>query len=166
MGFWFMFKIQQELNYHRVEKKIKKALKESVSSDQLHYFEISNAQNLPDKVYWVKESKEFRFNNKLYDIVRKVVKNGRVYLACIDDKQEKELFGKLDEHVERYITNYSKTKSEKNHKIEKKASDFYDLPQSVVFFSQFKIIDYKHEKLKIVAGFNSLISPPPKSFFL
>ena len=160
-GFWIAFKIEQNQIYAQVKKEIKKALKNTVPSDELYGFNVLNGKDLPENATWVKPEKEFRLNGNMYDIVRRENNNGRSVLYCINDKQEKALFANLDEHIEKHIATHSKNKNSKT-KTEKKAIDLYDLPTKSGVIITYKLIKYPAVSENYFPHFLDSFYPPPQ----
>lgn len=51
---------------------------------------------MPD---WIREGKEFRLNDQLFDIVKTIKISGGIIYRCINDKEEARLFKNLDKIV-------------------------------------------------------------------
>lgn len=97
IGFTFYFNFERA----KIKKQLKTFIKKGVPKDQLKVFEFSNKEFLELK--FVKK-KEFKLNGRFYDIVWKTkLKNGKLLLKCVDDKQETELFKNLAFLIDDYI---------------------------------------------------------------
>ena len=144
-----------------MKKEIKKALKNTVPSDELYLFNVLNGKDLPENATWVKPEKEFRLNGNMYDIVRCENNDGRTVLYCINDKQEQALFANLDEHIEKHIAANSKNKNSKS-KLEKKAVDLYDLPSKSEIILSYKVIKYISISENHFPHFLDSFYPPPQ----
>ncbi len=86
-----------EFSHSTLKKEIKTLLKKGVPKDQLVIFNFS-AEEL-DELIWLKKN-EFDLDGNLFDVVRRhTKKDGTVYMECISDKKEKELFAHLGENI-------------------------------------------------------------------
>jgi len=94
-GFYPIFVTLQLLT----RQEIKMRIKQGIPEDEIH--KIAFGAN--EKINWVKEGKEFRLNNEMFDIVRQEVVNGQEIFYCINDKEEEKLFANLDELVKRQM---------------------------------------------------------------
>jgi hypothetical protein len=90
-GYIGVFKLEQ----YKVKKEIKKALKNSIPSEELT--RLSFASSDLKKIHWIKKEKEFIFRNQMFDVVRKEQAGDSIVFMCINDVQEKELYTKLEE---------------------------------------------------------------------
>lgn len=96
-GCIFIFKIKQ----YSIRKEIKTKIKEGVPQQELVIFRFSEEQLA--KLEW-KHSREFRFRDMMYDIVRRSVENDIHILYCVSDEQENRLFVRLDEMTHRSLS--------------------------------------------------------------
>lgn len=86
-----------EISHYHLKKEIKLLLKQGVPEDQLVKFNFTQDQIA--ELVWLKKN-EFDLNGNLFDVVRKYHRNdGTVYMECISDKKEKELFAHLGENI-------------------------------------------------------------------
>lgn len=93
-GVLVLFKFEQG----RIRKEIKRQIKRGVRDEDLFSIEV-NAQNEHEFV-WIKNH-EFRYQGRLYDVVKTEPCNqGKIYW-CINDIQEQQLFSHLDEWVKK-----------------------------------------------------------------
>ncbi len=84
-------------NFMLCKKEMKRKIKAGLSESELTYFtfSITDFKNLD----WLNR-KEFRHQNTLYDVVKKInTENDSVKVACINDTQESVLFANLNEHI-------------------------------------------------------------------
>ncbi len=96
-GFFPVFKLLQ----NRIRKEIKIKIKQGVSEEELHKICFSEG----DKIDWVREGREFRCNDQMFDIVKQEKENGRIVYLCINDKEEAQLFANLDALVKKQMDN-------------------------------------------------------------
>lgn len=80
-----------------IRKSIKTAIKRGVPPDELHHFYFTPTAF--GELQWIKDLKEFRLKNQLFDIVTIEIRDGAVHLKCVNDIQEAQLFASLDDYV-------------------------------------------------------------------
>ncbi len=166
LGFWIVFKVRQNQVYAEAKARVKKALKNSLPESELYYFELSEGEVLPSGACWIKPQKEFSVDNQLYDIVRIEYKEDKTVLCCISDDQEKKLFTNLEEHIQKHISENSKSDASKKNKVDKKTNDWYELLNQSCFLYGYINIKYDcliqlYEQLYL----NTDTHPPSKSLF-
>ena len=61
--------------------------------------EVIVAEELGDKILWQEVNKEFSIDGALYDVARIKKSEGKTFLYCIKDKQEKQLLDNLAKAV-------------------------------------------------------------------
>ena len=156
-GHYFIFEAQQ---YH-IKKEVKRKIKNSVSENELIILSFHPSSKEYNTIEWM-GNHEFRYKGQMYDIVRQSIHaDGTIKYYCINDKQEKELFANLDEHIKNHI-NDNET-SEKNSKnISKKLTKeyfFQHLKSS--FFTTNKSIVFKYLNFSSNKGIEDILTPPP-----
>lgn len=80
-----------KLRQNHIRKEVKMRIKAGV--DEKDLYSLSFAKN--ETIYWTKESKEFQWNQHLWDVVTKVVEGDSIHFRCLRDDQEKALFSGL-----------------------------------------------------------------------
>lgn len=93
LGYFVVFKILQINIRHEVKEKIENSLGE----DQFEIITIKTGEE--NQIEWTREGREFLFNNKMYDVVKKKEKDNAIKYFCLNDKKEEELFANLDNFV-------------------------------------------------------------------
>ena len=98
----------------------------------------------------------------MYDIVKsEKTENGISYL-CINDKQEKELFANLDEHIQKHAnTSNHKNKTNKNSLDSFFKIYFFDNKKTSHFINE-STVSYFEKALIYNTHFTSIDSPPPQ----
>jgi len=120
--------------------------------------EVLVAEELGDKIVWEEENKEFSIEGTLYDVVRIKKSEGKTFLYCINDKEEKQL---LDGLANAANSNHG-NKQEKNT-IKSLLVDLVcvnDKEETISFrvpskYSPFNVI--------LVSSFEEINIPPPKA---
>jgi len=157
-GYYLVFKINQ----NKIRSQIKTEIKLSLNTNELKkitfsFFEIKS-------INWVKENKEFIYKNNMYDVVKSEKTDTGVTFYCIDDKQEKELFANLDEHINTHsATNNKKNKTHKNS-LDSFFKLYYSIKKSEKIFLNEEAIFY-FSKNRIYASNSLEIDSPPPQFF-
>jgi hypothetical protein len=60
-------------------------------------FDLANGKPIAPSFEWEEEGQEFRFNGSIYDVLEKKLTGDKLYLRCIDDKNEAAVIKMLDE---------------------------------------------------------------------
>lgn len=102
-GVFIVFKIEQ----FQIRREIKRQIKGGIPEEELHFFSISHKQY--EALDWERKDIEFRLGDLMFDIVRYQVEGDEIHLYCVNDKEEKILFAKLDEMVKRKMDHDSKS---------------------------------------------------------
>jgi hypothetical protein len=93
VGYFFVFKLQQ----HVIRYEIKQQIKAGVPEAELVLFKILEGK--PNPAFQRVEEHEFRYDGKMYDIVRQVAHGDTSWYYCLCDEKETQLFANLDELV-------------------------------------------------------------------
>lgn len=120
--------------------------------------EVIVAEELGDKILWQEENKEFSIDGVLYDVVRIKRSEGKTFLYCINDKQEKKLLDDLAKAVNENHGN----KQEKNS-LKSLLADLIsmnDEEHSTIFSVP---LTYSRFNVTLVSSFEEINSPPPKA---
>src|SRR6185369_6504817 len=51
-------------------------------------FELNKGEPIAASFEWEEDGDEFRYNGSIYDVIEKKIVGNRMYLRCIDDKDE------------------------------------------------------------------------------
>lgn len=51
-------------------------------------FDLANGKPVASSFEWEEEGEEFRYNGSIYDVLEKKITGNKLYLRCIDDKNE------------------------------------------------------------------------------
>jgi predicted transcriptional regulator len=103
VGYYFIYTVHQYIIKEEMERR---CLLVFLS---LHLKYIV-AEELGDKILWQEANKEFSIDGVLYDVARIKKSDGKTFLYCINDKQEKQL---LDDLAKAVNANHG-NKQEKN----------------------------------------------------
>jgi hypothetical protein len=80
-----------QLRQHQVRQEVKKKIKAGVPSSELHAVSFVNKS----EIQWVKQDREFRLGEHLWDVVEERLVGDSVYFQCIRDDEERLLFVNL-----------------------------------------------------------------------
>jgi hypothetical protein len=126
---------------------------------QILVFDKSDIQNRNVDFRWI-ESREFKYNGDLYDIVKKEENENQIILYCISDKKET----KLEKDFEREIDN--STTNKKLNSGDKNIFNFFNyevISEIDPNLSELKKLSYGCNYIKnYMPIFTEIPSPPPK----
>lgn len=120
--------------------------------------EVFVAEEFGDKIIWEEENKEFSIQGVLYDVARIKKSDGKTFLYCINDKQEKQLLDGLAKAVNANHGNKQENNTIKSLLVDlvcmndDEPSIFLSVPST---YSRFNVI--------LVSSFEEINIPPPKA---
>ncbi len=100
-GYFLFFKIQQ----HQIRHEIKHQMKAGVPETELVLLKIPLSTQENRNEFQRIHSKEFRYQGKMFDVVRQENQDGTTWFYCICDEKETLLFSHLDEQVKNKMKN-------------------------------------------------------------
>lgn len=157
VGYIVVFKIAQL----EARKEIKIKIKLGLPDRELTAIEFKK-DNL-ETIHWVKENKEFYYQGKLYDVVKKNEKETSIVFYCIDDKKEHALFASLDKHVDTFISSqYSKKSSSSKKLNEHVLKIYFSHTHNFHFSTNSTIVNYSFSAKNYQSEFPETNSPPPE----
>ena len=108
---------------------------------------------------WINEY-EFRFNGQMYDIIDKEEKGDSIYLYCIDDSIESELYSILDKFIENDTED-----TDEQYGINNFLSHFYLLSEFNISFQNHQTNNLYNEILigNVLEGEYLINTPPPRA---
>ena len=120
--------------------------------------EVIIAEQFGDRIQWEEKGKEFSLDGILYDVVRINKSDGRTFLYCINDKQEKQLLENLAKAVN---ANHGNKQEKNNIKSLLLDSVCFIDEQEPCFFSSPS--SYSCFNAPLVSSFEEINIPPPKA---
>lgn len=124
---------------------------------------ISITKSNYQKFRWVEKNKEFRFDGKLYDLVRIHKEGDTTFICCINDKQEEKLQTNLDNHLQKE-TDILLPQNKKIQTTQGKIiKDYVVYNCSFLILSSSKKILYYSNHEKLIPFYPDIITPPPKN---
>ncbi len=150
-GYLFVFEIQK----HEIRREIKQQIKAGVPETELVLLKI--LERKPDLTFQHVDKHEFRYDGKMYDVVRQESHGDTTWYYCLADEKETQLFAHLEELVKRDM----RQNSERQQRIERLLSLFGQL-----FFSphdEASLVDAREEMASshYCFGLKIWIDPPP-----
>jgi len=120
--------------------------------------EVFVAEEYGDKIVWEEENKEFSIEGVLYDVARIKKSDGKTFLYCINDKQEKQLLDGLAKAV-----NANHGNKQENNTIKSLLVDLVCMNDDEgpgIFSVPFT---YSNFHANLVSSFEEINIPPPKA---
>ncbi|NBR14209.1 MAG: hypothetical protein EBU01_06455 [Crocinitomicaceae bacterium] len=158
VGFFSYF----EWEKFQIRREIKEVIAQTSSKKELCELEFTfkEMKNLT----WF-ESREFKFQGRMYDVVKRIPTKNGVHFICINDSKEASLYAKLDQATFANMNSSSQNSPLKHWlKVLKTpfTSDFYpaNFTLSTVIKAEKTIYYFKQENCLLVSIDSS--SPPPK----
>lgn len=148
---------------------IKKITKELIRSEMIDFpvvkfsFAVEEINSGIEGLHWIHE-KEFRYNDNMYDIVKRDTIGNKIILYCFADKKE----DLLETSFEVHFQNGKETKSldSNSHKINLQSlSDVITQPsncRSILFVVELSVPATAESEL---TSFLNVLTPPPKNIF-
>lgn len=158
-GYFLIFKIQQ----YQVRREIKQRIKAGVPEQELVLLKIPrNLEEQPSQLFQRIHSGEFRYQGKMYDIVRQQEHGDTTWYYCVSDEKETVLFANLDELVNRE-SNQNPQRKQQSEELQRLLNTLfivqYNRPHLVGSPGEGELIDYR---FVIQTWINIPPVPPPK----
>lgn len=152
---------------YNIKREIKREIKKGVPAEdyvlvKLTDYDIDNEKN---GFRYFDDDKEFRYNNSMYDIIKKKIVNDTNYFYCINDKKEEILFKNIDLLVKSNLdTNIPAKKHNEviSWLIIKGFLQDKDKNSLMVITQN---IDYFNFDDSVLELFYDILTPPPKQIF-
>jgi len=157
----FVLKIFQA----KYREEIFEVIEDGVPENELTLFTFSKDEiyNGTTKVQWTEED-EFRFDEKMYDVVKMETKGDSVYLYCLHDENESRLYAILDEYFQQMLED-DPDKINELTSLNSSLSQFYSKPldqkHSAGLFEKGRYFTDVNSNL--LEGEHFLVIPPPRS---
>lgn len=148
-----VFKILQA----QIHSEVKKEIEKSLSDDQLETI-IVPVEYLDYVISWTRKGKEFIYNKKMYDVVRKKENSGNVIFYCLNDEKEEKLFANLDQLTTKNNSHNKRLKNILTSKITNYYCEEYGIYNSA--FKSESLKPWNTHSYKIID--KEIESPPPK----
>ena len=120
--------------------------------------EVFVAEEFGDKIVWEEENKEFSIEGVLYDVARIKKSDGKTFLYCINDKQEKQLLDGLAKAVNANHGNKQENNTIKSLLIDLVCMNDDEGPG--IFSVSFT---YSNFYADLISSFEEINIPPPKA---
>jgi hypothetical protein len=151
VGYYFIYTIHQFI----VKEKMERELLSHIPAASL---EVLVLEELGDKIVWEEENKEFSIEGTLYDVARIKKSEGKTFLYCINDKQERQLLDGLANAANSNHGNNQEKNTIKSLLVDLVCMN--DQEETLSFrvpskYSPFNVI--------LVSSFEEINIPPPKA---
>ncbi|HRP01616.1 MAG TPA: hypothetical protein PLE30_03105 [Candidatus Kapabacteria bacterium] len=147
-----------------IRNSIKQLIKAGIPNEELHCFTLSISEY--NKLDWTRDSKEFRCQNRMYDIVHKSVICDTIKLLCVNDKEEETLFAKLDDLLLNKLRNDSQKAKNPINSINKILKLICILKNNSDVLNKFKILKFPiklDKKSFYTCPIIEILTPPPNN---
>jgi hypothetical protein len=141
MGYFITFKVIQ----CQIKNEIKTEIKNGINLPELITITINKAQT--DKIEWLENKEEMRYNNNRYDVVRFIENKESTTYYCINDTQEESLFTSLEKHVNTHVTTDKSTKDHTSKNLTDNVTKLY--------FSNRESLNFKTNPTRILPFFST-----------
>ncbi len=118
-------------------------------------FDLTKREDSP---IWVREGKEFRYNNQMYDVLKSEISNGKAVYYCVKDKDEKELEANFEKLLKKNQENDGKTKI----RAQKELSKYFPVAEIEIPSAQ-KTDSFNFCAVSLYKSLKKdILSPPPE----
>lgn len=157
-GYYALYSYQQSELKEAMKERMLAGLPDSV-------LQIMDEKDLKADIEWEQEGKEFSLAGKMYDVVKTVQQNGKVYYYCINDDQEEEMLNSFSRIVNSVPEN-NPTGKPAHQLIKFKITDLtISDPYNVPVFFTVPIHQWIISGEDILAyGIVRIQTPPPRHF--
>ncbi len=157
VGFFAYFEYEKS----EIRREVKLRLKKSVPQSDLIHFVFTKEES--EKLVWL-EKNEFRHQGKMYDIIRfKTLKNNQLEIFCISDRQESNLFAKLDYFVHRDLHDNPSAPLKSLKILQQQPFDMPDFNNSIsIFLEDNRKEQFQSYARTILKGFGRDFLQPPE----
>jgi hypothetical protein len=159
IGYLIVFKGVQ----YSVKKEIKRKIKRSVPENELFLVKVTenDIDSHRDGFKFVEEEKEFVYKNKMYDVVERKTINDTIYLKCINDIQEEELFASLDQQIKQTLENSIPVKQKSLHLVQNIIKDGVITNKININSSIITKVQFAEISESTYITFHVVLTPPP-----
>jgi len=151
MGFYLNFEIVKL----RIKEEVKERIIKTLPDNELSMIKISSGDK--EKIKWLEEGKEFRYNGNMYDVVR--IKKGidATYYYCFNDKKEYKLLAHLDKLVKEQTDNSQSRTNQKKQEITYFFQKTLSIPRLVEIPVLYFALPSRYQSIV-----TDVLSPPPR----
>jgi hypothetical protein len=157
MGYFVVFQVLK----YQAKKEIKRVIKSQVPDSELTLITVT-AEN-QDELYWFEDEKEFKYQDMMYDIVKKIQKGNVTYYYCIKDTQENGLFANLNDHIQNHVKNDLSSNKKPISVLQKAIKDYLSVAKFSFNGNDFVLLTYCISAESITSRTVEILVPPPKS---
>ncbi len=111
-----------------------------------------------EKPVWVRDGKEFRYHDEMYDVLKSEIDKGKVIYYCVKDRDEKELESSFEKLLKKNQNNEGKSRN-----ISQKELSKYFPVSKILIPSVQKTNNFNFCILSFYKSLNKeILSPPPE----
>jgi hypothetical protein len=155
-GYLLVFEIQK----HAIRREIKQQIKAGVPEAELVLLKFVEGKSYP--AFQRVHAREFRYQGKMYDVVRQESRGDTTWYYCIADEKETQLFANLEELVERDLGQ----NPGRQERIERLLSFFsllfFHSHEEVAFAEARKALALRYESFGLKTWLDTPPTPPPE----
>ena len=157
-GDWLIFKIQQ----YQVREAMIERIKEGVPDEELTLLKIPQASEQAGYIFQLIYDREFRYEGKMYDIVRREIHGDTTWYYCISDEAETVLFANLNEVVNREV-NQNPRRKQQSEKLQQLLNPFFVVnPNQSHLVVSSKESELTNYQFALQTWINTPSVPPPQ----
>ena len=157
LGSYFYYGYQQ----YRLRREIKQELLANLPDNELEVFIEEDHKH---DIVWEEYGHEFHFHDEMYDVAHIIIKDGKRWLYCINDKKEKKLLDRLVKLVESGTDSRKQTNRSGKNVVKFQLTDFEppvnEMPGGLSFTSTPHYIRFTASLLTPAI---EIKGPPPKA---
>jgi len=159
-GYFFVFKLQQ----HEIRQEIKQQIKAGVPEEELVLFKIPQILGeKPPATFQRIHAREFRYNGKLYDIVREETHGDTTWYYCLPDEKETQLFANLDELVKRDMDQNPARQQQRERILQLFGPLFFSRHQDFPFLDSAEEVKFAADRFGLKIWIDPPPTPPPEA---
>jgi hypothetical protein len=157
-AFFYSF-IGLYLNFEVARFSIKEEIKEKIihnlPESELSLIKIPSGTH--EKIIWMEEGREFKYQGNMFDVVRICKKADTTYYSCFSDVKESKLLANLDKLVKEQTDNSRSKTNQKKQEI----TYFFQKPLSTQSLTEITV-SYFHFSSRYKSINTDVLSPPPR----
>ncbi|MDB5273955.1 MAG: hypothetical protein JWO58_2322 [Chitinophagaceae bacterium] len=131
----------------------------------LFAFKKQGNGSLPSDLKW-KSNEEFSYQNNLFDVIEKRETQDSVFLFCLNDEMENELFFYLEKHVKGFVKQATDGKEKSTFKFLLKDFICHTLEKEEMLYRLQSVKPNTRISFHFFSKILSKESPPPECFFI
>lgn len=162
--FWISYSVIQIEKYY-VKKEIKKFLETGLKESEMTMLKFSK-KNINKEIKWF-HSKEFEFNENMYDVIKSEETSDSIFFWCWLDNEETQLNLKLNKMADNALNSNGKTTASERQ-LQRIINSYYYLESNPfnLFYKSKEKQFYKNYTLTLLSIKIKPPTPPPQNNFI